>query len=171
MLCVWASLLVPGTASASSAVGVETRVRALDSADGARVGLERSLTLVLHLGCAPTYDRLASDSLLAARGGPPANHGYARPHGGPEHNQAIDDRVGQLRNDPSVENIRKNQVQVDAQGNRVGNNRPDVQYDRDGTHHNVEYDTNQRSSDRHRPTIERNDPNASNEFNRVGGGS
>lgn len=68
LLCVLASLPVPGIASASTAAEAETRVPAFDLADQACVGIERSLTLDPHLGCAPTYDDLASDSLLAARG-------------------------------------------------------------------------------------------------------
>jgi hypothetical protein len=69
LLCVLASLLVPGIASASTASVAETRVWAFDLQDQAHVGVERSLTLELRRGCAPTYDQLASDSLLAARGG------------------------------------------------------------------------------------------------------
>lgn len=69
LLCVLASLLVPGIASASTAAGAETRVWAFDLQDQVRVGGERSLTLELHPGCEPTYDELASDSILAARGG------------------------------------------------------------------------------------------------------
>ena len=69
LLCVLASLLVPGIASASMASGAETRVWAFDLQDQVRVGGERSLTLDLHPGCEATYDQLASDSLLAARGG------------------------------------------------------------------------------------------------------
>jgi hypothetical protein len=69
LLCVLASLLVPGIASASTASGAETRVWAFNLVDGVRVGVERSLTLELHRGCEIAYDRLASDSLLAARGG------------------------------------------------------------------------------------------------------
>jgi hypothetical protein len=69
LLCLLASLLVPGIASASTAPGAETRVWAFDLADQARVGVERSLTLELHRECDPSHDQLASDSLLAARGG------------------------------------------------------------------------------------------------------
>jgi hypothetical protein len=69
ILCLLASLLVPGIASASTAAGAETRVWAFDLADQVRVEVERSLTLELHPGCEPTYDEIASDSLLAARGG------------------------------------------------------------------------------------------------------
>lgn len=69
LLCVLASLLVPGIASASTAADAETRVRAFDLQIPTRVGVERSLTLELRPGCEPTYDQLASDSLLAAKGG------------------------------------------------------------------------------------------------------
>ena len=79
LLCVLASLLVPGIASASTASGAETRVWAFNLADGVRVGVERSLTLELHRGCEIAYDRLASDSLLAARGATRATaHGAER---------------------------------------------------------------------------------------------
>lgn len=69
ILCVLASLLAPGIASASTAPGAETRVWAFDLQNQVGVGVERSLTLELRQGCAPTYDEIASDSLLAARGG------------------------------------------------------------------------------------------------------
>jgi hypothetical protein len=62
-------LLVPGIASASSATRAENRVWAFDLVDQVGVGVERSLTLELHRGSAPTYDDLASDSRLAAKGG------------------------------------------------------------------------------------------------------
>jgi len=81
LLCLLASLLVPGIASASTASGAETRVWASDFVDGVGVGVERSLTLERHRGCASTYDDLASDSLLAAEGG----------------RGAIDDVLGGLR--------------------------------------------------------------------------
>ena len=94
-----------------------------------------------------------------------ANNGIARPHGGARHNDAIDQRVEALNADPAVTNVRKNQVQVDANGNRVGNNRPDVQYDRCGVHHRVEYDTVPANGARHGDVIRRNDPNAAVELN------
>jgi hypothetical protein len=68
LLFIHAVLVVPGIALASSAAAAETRVGAFDLAEQSRVGLERSLTLELHQGCAARYDDLASDSLLAARG-------------------------------------------------------------------------------------------------------
>ncbi|MBX3373176.1 MAG: hypothetical protein KF817_05020 [Phycisphaeraceae bacterium] len=69
ILCVLASLLVPAIASANSAAGAETLAWAFDLQDQVGVKVERSLTFALHQGWAPTYDQLASDSLLAARGG------------------------------------------------------------------------------------------------------
>ncbi|MEW6744303.1 MAG: hypothetical protein AB1486_16235 [Planctomycetota bacterium] len=81
ILCLLASLLVPGTASASTAAGAETRVGASDFTDGVGVGVERPVALELHRGCAGTYDDLASDSLLAARGGETAARGASTAFG------------------------------------------------------------------------------------------
>lgn len=91
-----------------------------------------------------------------------ANGGDAKAHGGNEHNGAIDKLIDDLKNDPAVDNdsIRKNQQQVDVNGNKVGNNRPDVQYDKDGCHYCVEYDHDESRSDKHGDTIRGNDPNA-----------
>jgi RHS repeat-associated protein len=99
------------------------------------------------------------------RTGPAPNNGIARPHGGARHNDAIDQRVEALNADPAVTNVRKNQVQVDVNGNRAGNNRPDVQYDQCGVHHCVEYDTIPGNSARHGDVIRQNDPNAVVELN------
>ncbi len=68
ILCVLASLLVPGIASASTAPGAETRVGAFDLQDQVHVGLECSLTHELHRGCDLAYDQHSSGSPLAAKG-------------------------------------------------------------------------------------------------------
>lgn len=86
------------------------------------------------------------------------NRGKAKPHGREKHNDAIDDYINNLPKD--AEGFRKSQVQVEINGNRVGNNRPDVQYDYKGQHHNVELDNNPNSSVKHEKTIHRNDPNS-----------
>ncbi len=65
-----------------------------------------------------------------------------------------------LRRNPKVENIRKNQVQVDANGNVVGTNRPDLQWDEDGVHYNYEVDNNPARSSVHAQQIQQNDPNS-----------
>jgi hypothetical protein len=79
LLCVLASLLVPGIASASTASGAETRVGVFDLPEQAIVGGSASLTLEPHPGCALAYEELASDSLLAARGATRATaHGAER---------------------------------------------------------------------------------------------
>jgi hypothetical protein len=80
-----------------------------------------------------------------------------------------------LKKDPTVEDVRKNQAQVDAQGNKVGDTRPDVQYNKpneDGVkeHHITEHDTTQRSSDAHRGVSEKNDSNAKVDYRLVGMG-
>lgn len=46
----------------------------------------------------------------------------------------------------------------------MGANRPDIQYDKDGVHHNIEYDTNSKASANHQKTVTANDPNARNTF-------
>lgn len=62
-----------------------------------------------------------------------ANGGIAPKHGGTGHNQAIDTNIAQLKKEGAT-NIRKNQQQVDINGNTVGKNRPDIQFDKDGVH-------------------------------------
>ena len=95
------------------------------------------------------------------------NSGIAPPHGGKEHNKKIDNLIDRLQRDPNVSNIRKNQQQVDVQGNTVGKNRPDVQYDKNEIHTNVEYDTQNRSMQHHKKVLPQNDPNARNKFFKV----
>lgn len=87
-------------------------------------------------------------------------------HGGVNHNNFIDDLIEKLQSDNLVDllSIRKNQEQVDVNGNKVGSNRPDLQYDRDGIHHNVEVDTSDKGSLNHQNIIPLNDPNAKNTF-------
>lgn len=95
------------------------------------------------------------------------NGGIASPHGGKVHNDKIDKLIKILRNDKNVRNIRKNQKQVDIKGNVIGNNRPDIQFDKNGIHTNVEYDTKQSSSDKHKKIIDTNDPDARNKYYRI----
>ncbi|MCB9869694.1 MAG: hypothetical protein H6837_07535 [Planctomycetes bacterium] len=52
LLCVLASLLIPGSTSASTVAGAETRVWTLDLAEQVHVGVSASLTHELHPGCA-----------------------------------------------------------------------------------------------------------------------
>ena len=54
---------------------------------------------------------------------------------------------------------------MDANGNKVGNNRTDIQYDnKDGIHHNIEIDKNPKQSEHHKKVVDANDPNAVNEY-------
>ena len=92
-----------------------------------------------------------------------ANNGNAKKHGGTAHNQMIDDVIADARAQGAT-NIRKNQQQVDVNGSKVGTNRPDVQYDLNGKHHNVEIDTTKAGSTGHQNTIPKNDPNARNTY-------
>jgi RHS repeat-associated protein len=102
-----------------------------------------------------------------AKKGPAPNGGDAKKHGGDAHDSAINKRVDELKQDSSVTDIRKNQVQVDVNGNRVGDNRPDLQYNKDGCHYCVEYDNSLDNSVRHGEVIRANDPNARVELNRL----
>jgi RHS repeat-associated protein len=90
--------------------------------------------------------------------GPKANDGDCKPHGGQKHNKAIDDYIEKLRNDPEVTDIRKHQVQVDVDGYRVGNNLPDIQFNKGGVHHNIEFDTKPNAAVNHMKAIRSNDP-------------
>jgi hypothetical protein len=69
LACVLASLLVPALASASTGLYAETRVRGLQLGNPSPIRAERAVTLGTHQGYAVGYDELASDYLLAARGG------------------------------------------------------------------------------------------------------
>ena len=90
---------------------------------------------------------------------PPANDGDAKPHGGTLHDEAIDAAIEEARAKGAT-NIRKNQVQADIDGNRVGDNRPDLQYDLNGEHHNLEWDFDPSRSANHGRIIRQNDPSA-----------
>ncbi|PPI68899.1 hypothetical protein C5E12_11395 [Rathayibacter rathayi] len=57
-------------------------------------------------------------------------------------NAEVWDLVERLKNTDGVEDIRVNQQQVNANGERVGINRPDLQYiDADSVRHYIEWDT------------------------------
>ncbi|MBR3513345.1 MAG: RHS repeat-associated core domain-containing protein [Bacteroidaceae bacterium] len=68
----------------------------------------------------------------------PYNGGLAKPHGGKRHNAEIDRYIDNISVDPEVSHIRKNQKQVDFRGQTVGDNRPDIQYDKGNKNYNVE---------------------------------
>ena len=69
ILCLLASLLVPGIASASAVSSAENRVWAFDLVEQIHVGESASLTLELHQGYELAEYDSASGSLLAAKGG------------------------------------------------------------------------------------------------------
>ncbi len=68
LLCVLASSLVPGIASAQSAAGAENRVWAFDPVEQVHVGDPATRNSEQHQGYDPRDYDSASDSLLAARG-------------------------------------------------------------------------------------------------------
>jgi RHS repeat-associated protein len=93
------------------------------------------------------------------------NGGSAPQHGGTVHNDRID-KWAQKVNQPGsgVSDVRKNQQQVDINGNRVGTNRPDLQFNKGGKHYNLEWDNSARASARHRRVVTRNDSKAISKF-------
>ena len=91
--------------------------------------------------------------------GPKPNDGKGKPHGNSDHNAKIDEKINSVRED-GASNIRKNQAQVDVKGNKVGNNRPDVQYNKDGSHYNYEVDRSVTNNSAHEQVIKNNDPSS-----------
>ncbi len=85
------------------------------------------------------------------------NGGNTKSHGGEKHNAEIDKYIQNLPE--GSDQIRKNQTQVDYNGRKIGNNRPDVQYNKDGKHVTVEFDTIKKNGEKHKKTIKENDPN------------
>ena len=65
-----------------------------------------------------------------------ANDGNGKKHGGEGHNKIIDKIIKDAR-DKGAKEIRKNQQQVDFNGNKVGTNKPDIQYNYEGKHYNI----------------------------------
>jgi len=88
-----------------------------------------------------------------------------KPHGNENHNNAIDKKVEDLLKDPSVTDVRKTQQRVDKDGNKVGTNRPDAQYNKEDCQYCVEFDHVPKNSENHGNVIKANDPNAVVELN------
>lgn len=107
----------------------------------------------------------------ASGAAPPPNDGDGGKHGGDQHDRAIRDRVDEVRAHPDTRAVRMNQQQVDVNGNRVGMNKPDLQFDkfnrvtREWEHHNIEWDFSPRRSQEHGRVIRANDPNSKVELN------
>ena len=94
---------------------------------------------------------------------------YGGQHGSQTHNDRIEDLADKISKDKDNVDIRKNRRQVDANGNVVGNNRPDLSWknQRTGKRYNVEYDTKASSSKKHKKQVTANDPNGVNKFYRI----
>ena len=106
-----------------------------------------------------TSDKI-SDATKTINKTPVANGGFAPQHGGVKHDEKINNKVQELLQDFDITDIRKNQQQVDANGNKIGTNRPDLQWtDSEGIRHYWEIDKNKNSSVRHGEVIKKNDPN------------
>ncbi|WP_245873010.1 hypothetical protein, partial [Rathayibacter toxicus] len=109
----------------------------------------------------PAVPRLAQDIAVNPEA-PEAIEALGRTVGkNKTHNQEVAELVAKLKDDDSVMDIRVDQQQINAKGQRVGLNRPDLQYTKDGTRYYIEWDSV--SSDRglkHASRILANDPNA-----------
>ncbi len=98
-------------------------------------------------------------------GAPAPNNGDGKKHGNDDHDANINKKIKEIKEE-NGQDIRKNQQQVDAKNNKVGNNRPDVQWnDTNGNHHCYETDRSVSNSIKHGKTIRANDPNAIIELN------
>lgn len=154
--------LVPGGVGA-----VRAGIKAAKAADTVDDVVDAARAADKALDAAKTADRVDNATDVAKsmkHRGPEANRGNAKPHGNVDHNKVIDDKIKELNDSRAAKDIRKNQVQVDFEGNKVGNNRPDVQWNADGVHHNYEVDRTKKNSDRHKKVIEGNDPKAEFEY-------
>lgn len=91
---------------------------------------------------------------------PPANDGLGPQHGKKDHDDKINQKVNDVKEKGHTD-IRKHQSQVDANGKKVGDNKPDVQsIDKNGKRQIYEVDRDTKSSQKHENTIKKNDPNA-----------
>jgi len=89
---------------------------------------------------------------------PNANEGNGTIGTNPNQAAALQRDIEQARSEGATD-IRVNQEQVNAQGERVGQNRPDLQYtDSNGIRHYVEYDQDPSSGAAHAQRITANDP-------------
>jgi RHS repeat-associated protein len=156
---------------AVSSTGAGVIVGAPAAAAGAAVATHGTLTAANGiknlLGPKPQTGGDGNGRVYAApnRGGT-GNGGTAKPHGGKAHDAKIDNLQSKVQKDPNNTNFRKNQEQHNVSGNKVGKNKPDLQWDntKTGKHYNVEYDTKKSSSNKHKQQVTTNDPNAVNKF-------
>jgi RHS repeat-associated protein len=90
------------------------------------------------------------------------NKGNGGRHGNLDHDRLINKIIEKLKRTPGVnpDTIRKNQRQYDINGNEVGINRPDIQYDKNGVRVNIEIDRTDERGSAHERVIKRNDPDA-----------
>jgi hypothetical protein len=143
-----------GYAATGGAVASGTGVGALVAVGGVAISAEGSFMVINA-----TQNLMNGNQYGEEKKGPAPNDGNAASHGNSDHNQKIDDHI-QSAKEQGATNVRKNQKQVDINGNKVGDNRPDAQYDLEGKHINYEVDRSSTNSQNHVNKIKQNDPNA-----------
>lgn len=114
---------------------------------------------------ARTAKAIRASRTVAAAAAPAANLGQSKPHGSPAHDARLRKIAASMRG-KGWEDVRVNQWQVNASGQLVGANRPDVSgiHPRTGRRVNVEVDTRASSSAEHQRVVTGNDPDAVNTF-------
>jgi RHS repeat-associated protein len=145
------------TSSSSPANSIDVPNVVVYNPDGSVAGI---ITITQSTGSASSTNTAPGSTAAVGGQAPAPNGGNSPKHGGDAHEDAIQDKLDELRNNPNAKNIRKNQCQVDVNGNRVGNNRPDLQWDENGVHNNWEVDNDPAQSSAHAQQIQQNDPNS-----------
>jgi RHS repeat-associated protein len=140
------------------------------AAEGASAGVATPLAVpaaivstgLITSGAVATAHGASILSNIVNKNAPAGNGGTTEtPHGSPEHDAQVNQEVQKMR-DQNYTDIRKDQAQVDANGNKVGNNRPDVQgtNPKTGQREHVEVDRDPKRGAKHERDIMRNDPSA-----------
>jgi hypothetical protein len=163
-------LVCTGIAATASAVGADNIAKiARGTADLVENHVNKPIIEGIKAGLGWLGEQLGITSTLAGEGAPtsstdqapPANNGEAAQHGKADHDQQVNEEVQQVK-EAGHTDIRKNQAQVNANGEKVDKSRPDVQStDKSGKRKYVEVDRNVKSNRKHEARIKKNDPDGS----------
>jgi hypothetical protein len=172
---VVALLFLAPPASAAQLLHVQTRVAAIAEPAGQFVGPHSSVLAVQGRERTPNYDQSATGSSVAADDGAGALARLDQDVGvnpsapdalslerqislSDSQNEFLQGRIGDLQEQGATD-FRVNQQQVDINGDRVGINRPDLQYTLNGQRFYEEFETGSlEAALEHGPRILANDP-------------